>query len=171
MLLYMTRYCYISGYTGDENFIEGYPAKYDRLIFLKDEIKKRYSDASSTEVSETKTEFPYGFVENKMNYPKEKIKTLFFQKTTIYDRLAYISIPIAIGGTAYYRMQKGNDQIKFKENAIKSILPFTSVKSYLRHLSVPIAHQDKCNISFLRLDYPSNINESGSKGLYIVKKK
>lgn len=172
-LLYMTRYFYESSARNKERYMKGYSAKYNRLILLKDQVKKVYSDGNSTKESDQdmQYEYPYGLIERKLKYPRKKIKTLFFQKTLIYDALAYISIPISLGGTAYYSIKTGNDVIKFKENATKSVLPFTKVKNHLYYYSLPKAYKNKSDISFLKMAYPSNINASGSEGIFILKKK
>ncbi len=142
---------------------DGYPAKFNKMILLKSAQTKDFSNGL-TQLN-TKAE------EYSLNYPKNfKIKRLFYKKEMVAENFPYTSIPQEYSGTAYYRLKTGGDTLKFKEKALKHCLRI-SIKTYLNWFVLPKKYIQNTEVSFLELRYPHNINESGSNGLYIVKKK
>lgn len=150
---------------------KNYPAKFNRLIVLKDNANKVYSNGQFSAGASVASYKRMNFEEKNFIYPEQrKIKSLFFQKEMVYEEIAYTSIPVVLGGTAYFNLKKGNDILKFKENATMSSFSFYKIKNYLSHYFIPEKFKNQSNVSFLKLKYPSNNNESGSKGWYVIKR-
>ena len=163
VLMYLHDYYYFQMDENKQRYLEQYPFKYTPLVLLKDENNKVFS-GWITRQDEYK-----GCLEEKFEYSPQKINTLAFHKDFVYEEIIYTPIPILFAGTAYYSLEKGGESIRFKENAIKQV--FSKSQSYLYYFGVPKKYESQCKISFLKLGYPSNINESGSKGWYVVRRK
>ena len=143
--------------------LEGYPAKFDKMILLKANYKNKFSDGLNFYDTKSKgiSEF----------YPKNlKIKKLYFYKELVSEHFPYTSIPQEFSGTAYYNIKINKDTLKFKENALKNCLGFR-LRTYLYWYILPQKYLKNSKVSFLAYRYPHNINESGSNGLYIIKHK
>ncbi len=151
--------------------VKRYPEKLKKLIFLKNPVNNRYSTRSSG--NESFSSVPDRVVltmENKLEYPKYgAIKTSFYQKENTYGTIAYTSIPMSFIGTSYLRLKIDKEVFKFKEKGIKSIGFISKAKHYLSYYVLSKAYTEKSEVSFLKLFYPTNSYESGSKGLYIIK--
>ena len=145
---------------------EGYPAKFNRLIYLKDSEQDHYSNAMTKHELYMRNR---PLAEFDFNYPsKFKIKKLFFQKESSFDDIKYTSIPYAWAGTAYYELMIDTDILNFKEKAAKSVLITASVQTYLNWYVLPEKYIGKTNISFLEFRYPYQDEHSG---LYLINKK
>jgi len=163
ILMYLHSFFYFQKDEIDRNTFDQYAQKCHELILLKDMEKKVHSGWI------TRQDYGKEQVENHFSYSSQAIKTLAFQKDFIYETIVYTPIPIVIAGTGYYRLMKGGESLRFKENGLKNV--FAKTNSYLYHFLVPTKFEEKCEVSFLKLGYPSNINESGSKGWYVVRRK
>jgi hypothetical protein len=144
---------------------KGYPAKFTRTFVLKDPRQKTFSNGESEGMIYEKNMYNYSF---KYSH-KSKIKSLHFNKELVYDNIAYTTIPILFGGIAYYRLKINGDVLYFKESAIKPL--FLPLQNHFHWYILPDAYFKNSDVSFLELKYPSNLNESGSNGLYIIKRK
>ena len=145
---------------------EGYPSKYTRTIVLKAPSKKTFSDREKEEyLIEDIAIKNYSYKYRN----KSKIKSIHFTKEMVYEHIAYTSIPILFAGTSFYKLKIKDDLINFKENAIKPI--FMPLQNHFYWYILPDEYFKNSEISFLELRYPSNLNESGSNGLYIIKRK
>jgi len=171
ILLYMGGRYHLKGDWWSEHTFKGYPAKYNKLILLKDQQNKLYADFQDTTDAQVRRNYGRRFDEKRLKYKALKIKQQAFRKKIIYETIVYTSIPSSVGGTAYYSLKKGKDIIYLKENAVRPVFFLSKVDNYLESYSIPQKFNDKSDISFLKCVYPSNINSSGSKGLYLVKKK
>ena len=163
VLMYLHGYFYFHKDGNNQNTFESYASKGSQLILLKDVEKKVRSGWITCQDCDN------GQVEKSFEYSPHKINTLAFQKDFVYETIVYTPIPIVIAGTAYYSLEKDGEFINFKENALKPI--FSNSQSYLYYFSVPTKFEPQCEVSFLKLGYPTNINESGSKGWYVIRRK
>ncbi len=150
---------------------KGYPPKFTRTIVLKDSSQKTFSNNEQehyVHLYENKESSikNYAFKYNNTS----KIKSIFFEKEFVYATLAggYTPIPISYTGTAYYKLKIKNSTLRFKEKAIKPI--FKGLENHFYWYILPDAYFQNTDVSFLKFQYPSNHNNSGSNGLYIVKK-
>lgn len=171
---------FLGGNYFSERTFENYPgkyAKYNKLIFLKDNKSNTYSDWLSHSGSVLDKLYPderlklYTYPEKALDYPNDKIEKISFHKTDVSETVTYTSIIAQFQGIGYYKLKKENEYVRFKENADKYPFLFFSSDGYLNHYSVPEKFKTKTNVSFIVYSYPSNQNESESQGIYIVKKK
>ncbi|WP_405415284.1 hypothetical protein [Maribacter sp. Asnod1-A12] len=175
--LKVSEFRFLKGDNTSERTFENYPAKYNKLIFLKDIKSNTYSEwMSHSGSSADKKRRNYDldnadYPEKKINYVENKIEKISLKKTKIHSTFTYTPIISHFIGIGYYKLKKENEYIRFKENAIKYPFYFLQSDSYLNNYTIPEEFEPKTNISFIRYSYPSNTNESKSQGLYIVKKK
>ncbi len=152
-----------ANFDGLEFRYKQYPAKFDHMVLLKDPKLNEYSDNTGSNIGsifEDKT--PYLLTYS----TKFKIKRQFYQKEMICDYFPYTHIPNSWTGTACYRLKMKGDVLKFKEHTIKPV--FNRVQDYFFWYILPNKYQNDSQVSFIEYSYPVNINESGSKGLYIL---
>ncbi len=143
--------------------LEGYPAKFNKMVLLKDNHKQEFSNGMVEE--------NLNMDEYSLSYPsKFKLRRLYFHKQMVSEDFPYTSIPQEFSGIAYYRIKIDNDVLNFKESALKHCFS-SSVKSYLFWYVLPEKYLQDSKVSFLEYKYPHNINETGSNGLYIIKEK
>ncbi|MEX6625995.1 hypothetical protein [Tenacibaculum salmonis] len=152
---------YLDGEHITEKTLKGYPAKYRKLIYLKDLKSYRYSDWSEERY----------YPEDKIKYLNQKIKKISFKKRGISETFTYTSIISQHFGIEYYKFKKRNEYIRFKESASKYPFIFFKSKRYVSHYNIPEKFKTKTEVSFMDCSYPSNQYESKSDGLYIVKPK
>ncbi len=144
--------------------MKGYPARFKRMIPLMDPENREFSLPLSRDIfSKTGDK-----VESYSSSKRHELKKLFFRKEFVSDHIPYTPIPGEFAGTAYYRIRIHGDILNFRENALKYISSFSS-KSCLYWYLLPERYHKQTGVSFLELRYPHNINESGSRGLYILK--
>ncbi len=160
-----------------EKIFENYPAKFNRLIFLKDEKSNTYSDWMSHSGSSIDKKYNDNslehlkFPEKKFKYLNQKIEKISFDKTAKSETYTYTPIIAQFQGVGYYKLKKEGEYIRFKENAFKYPFMFFKSDAYLNHYSVPEQFETKTKLSFIRYSFPTNQNESNSQGVYIIKRK
>lgn len=96
---------------------------------------------------------------------------LGFKKDKVSSRLRYLNLTAEFHGTGYYQLKKGTDNLKFKEIVAKVPFVFFYADKYLNHYVIPEKYKTNTEVSFIHYRFPSNMNESNSQGLYVVKKK
>ncbi len=163
ILMYLHGYFFFRKDVNDQNEFDHYASKCNQLVLLKDVEKNVLSEWL------TRQDYQKGQVEDGFSYSPQVIKTLAFQKDFVDETITYTPIPIVIAGTGYYRLLKDGESISFKENGLK--MPFAKANNFLYYFSVPKKFEGKCKVSFLKLGYPTNSNESGSKGWYVIRQK
>jgi len=144
----------------------GYPAKFTRTVVLKDPLKKTFSNREREEyllVNSDRKNYTLSYSNSR------KIKSLYFNKEMVDDEIAYTPIPISFSGTSYYRIKMNEGILNFKESATKPI--FMPVRNHFHWYILPDTCFNSSNVSFLEVQYPHNINNSGSDGLYIIRPK
>ncbi|WP_036154006.1 hypothetical protein [Maribacter forsetii] len=174
--LHLSENKYFGGDNTSERTFESYPAKYSKLIFLKDTKSNTYSDWMSHSGSSTDRKYNNdldysAFPENKFTYQNNKIEKIEFSKTKSAETYTYTPIIAQFLGVGYYKLHKGNEYVRFKEDAAKYPFWFFQSDAYLNNYTLPEQFRAETEVSFIRYSYPSNANKSKSQGLYIVKKK
>ena len=148
---------------GLERKYKQFPAKYNQMILLKDINLNEHSDNTSPEYrSNYQDSEPYSLTYN----TNHKVKRHFYKKEKVCDHYAYTSIPNSYTATAYYSLKSNGEVLKFKEHNIKPV--FLPVQDYLFWYVLPIKYKKDSHVSFIEYRYPINVNESGSKGLYVL---
>ncbi|EDM45731.1 hypothetical protein SCB49_07977 [unidentified eubacterium SCB49] len=168
---------YLEGDNITERTFENYPAKFRKLIFLKDQESNTYSDWMSHSGSSIDKKYPNTALEN-FNYPEKaldylnnEIEKISFEKKVQSETYTYTPIIAQFQGIGYYKLKKEDEYIHFKENAFKYPFNFFKSDSYLNHYTIPEKFNTKTKLSFIRYSFPTNQNESKSQGLYIIKRK
>ncbi|SIR18417.1 hypothetical protein [Maribacter ulvicola] len=168
---------YLEGDNITERTFENYPAKFSKLIFLKDQKSNTYSDWMSHSGSSIDKKYPnvelenFNYPEKELNYLNNKIEKISFEKTVLSETYRYTPIIAQFQGIGYYKLKKENEYIRFKEKALKYPFKFFKSDSYLNHYTIPEKFNTKTKLSFIRYSFPTNQNESKSQGLYIIKRK
>jgi len=140
-----------------------FPAKFEQMALLKDVNLNEHSDNTSSGYRPGYIDtVPYSEIYN-TNY---KIKRHYYKKEKVCDHYAYTSIPNSYTATAYYSLKTNGEILKFKEHNIKPV--FHPVQDYLFWYVLPNKYEKDSQVSFIEYRYPINVNESGSKGLYIL---
>lgn len=98
------------------------------------------------------------------------VTTVFFEKTMVYEEIVYTPIPFLLGGTIYYHLKIDDDILQFKEHSYRSVLSWKP-QNFARLYSVPKQFENQLKARFLVLEYPTNTNESGAAGMYVIKNK
>jgi hypothetical protein len=144
----------------------GYPAKFDKLIYLKDVENDHYANAlSKNDLFMSNKQL----IEFDFKYPSDfKINKLFFKKKSQFDHIAYTSIPISWFGTAYYELKINGEPINFKEMASKNLLSF-SIEPYLNWYVLPEEYSNNTDVSFIEFRFPQ-VNRKPGNGLFIISK-
>lgn len=143
--------------------IEGFPAKMDRTILLKDPVSGRYA-ANSDGLRDGEVALP----EDALTYPPlGQLKTLRFDKTYVSEQVAYTPIPIILAGPAWYRLSIGDEAMTFRETGIRHV--FGPFESKLSWFILPEPYSAKTDVSFLEFRPTNNIDTEGSDGLYIIR--
>ncbi|WP_324027686.1 hypothetical protein QSV08_06985 [Maribacter sp. BPC-D8] len=168
---------YLEGDNSSERTFENYPAKYNQLIFLKDTKSNTYSDwmshsGSSIDRKYNDYDFEHSnYPENEFNYQNNKIKKIGSKKTESSSTFAYTPIIAQFLAVGYYKLQKGDEYVRFKEDAVKFPFWFFQSDGYLNNYTLPEQFRAETEVSFIRYSYPTNANKSKSEGLYLVKRK
>jgi len=163
VLLHLSRNYFLSGDNVSERTFENYPAKYNKLVYLKDVETNTYSDWLPN--SRDKYE------EDKIDYLIEKIIKKSFVKIKKSETFKYTPIIAQFQGVGYYQLKKGNEHLRFKENGMKYPFQIFKSESYLKHYTIPNKFKTKTEVSFIKYSFPTNQNESKSQGYYLVKRK
>jgi len=154
----------------DDNALEytfkGAQARYQKMVILKDPYHETFSDQETIEMM-LQEKNPENY---KLKYTNQKkIRVRYFKKAGIYEEIAFTPIPILSAGTAIYQIKMKDDVLTFKENAIKPFIG--SVQNHFHWYILPDPYFHNSEVSFLELKYPSNWHESGSNGMYIIRRK
>ncbi|WP_159023953.1 hypothetical protein [Formosa sp. L2A11] len=168
---------YFEGDNISEITFKNYPAKFEKLIFLKDNASNTYSDWMSHSGSSADKMYPdedlkyFNYPEKGLKYVSNKIKTIDFKKTKSAENYTYTPIIAQFQGVGYYKLKIGEEYIRFKENAFKYPFMFFHSDAYLNLYTIPKKFESKTKLSFIKYSFPTNQNESKSQGLYLLKKK
>lgn len=152
----------------DENWdlgvtIEGFPAKMDRTILLRDPVTRQYAGDSHS-LRDGEAALP----EDALTYrPVGRLKTLRFVKTYVTEEFPYTPIPQILAGPAWHRLSIGGETMTFRETATRMV--FGAFDSSLAWFILPEPYSAKTKISFLEFRPGNNIDTEGSDGLYIVR--
>lgn len=147
-----------------------FPAKAERLQYLVDPINNNVSTHTKEELFTLHQQYPQ-LTELKETYSTNSSSTMiFFEKSMVYEEIVYTPIPACLGGTAYYHLKIDNDILKFKDHSYRSVLSWNAI-NFTRTYTVPKKYESQMKAKFLVLEYPSNINESGAAGMYVIKPK
>ena len=148
-----------------------FPEKYQHLILLKNPINDVYSTRNSG--SETFSSTPDDLTltnESKLEYPSnEKITISFFQKEKTFGTIVYTNLPMSFKGSAYFNLKIGEENFNFKEMGVKHIGFDFTVKHDLSYYVLPKKYGVHSKVSFLKVFPASNLLDTGSKGIYIVR--
>lgn len=143
----------------------GYPAKYERMVLLKDPHAGVYSldnyrlrDGIWT-VDEDDFTYPMGY----------GVEILSFRKEYVSSEIAYTPIPIVYNGPGIYQIKAGNEVLNFQETAIRAI--GSRASSNMTRFVLPEQYFGNTNVSFLEFRPGNNFDTSGSDGLYIIREK
>lgn len=151
--------------------LKNFPPKFNKLIALRDNDRKMFSDKKNTDDDFLEMYYTVHADEQKLDYhSKDKLEKLFFYKEIIDSEAAYTSVPLSFGGIAYYELKIDNQPIYFKEHASKDV-GWGKFESNLYLFQVPEKVRSKTQVRFLDFRYQSNIYQSGSEDLYIIKRK
>lgn len=143
--------------------IEGFPAKMDRTIHLKDPATGQYA-ANSQRVRDGEVALP----EDTLNYPPlGRLKTLRFDKTYVSEHIAYTPIPLILAGPAWHRLSIGDEAMTFRETGARFV--FGAFDSKLSWFVLPEPYSAKTPVSFLEFRPLNNLDTEGSDGLYIIR--
>lgn len=155
--------------------IPGYPAKFDRMILLRDPQRGLFSHDSS-EIREDLgrfapeaddfTELP----ERGLRYRSDvSLETLFFDKGFVSNEAAYTSIPLTLAGRADHRLRIGQEELNFWEVAVRDV--FSPLDTTMSVFVLPEAYENRSDVVFLEFNPGNNVETAGSDGLYVVRKK
>ena len=154
---------------------KGYPAKFDRMILLRDVQRGLFSHDSgdiredSLRVSSRQDDF-YDLPERGLRYRRDvSLETLFFRKQAVSAEVAYTSLPITLKGRADYRLRIGGDALSFWEIAVRPV--FASLDTNLNLFVLPEVYRDRSQVVFLEFRPGNNIDTAGSDGLYVIRRK
>jgi hypothetical protein len=135
----------LSGYR-----MEGYPARYQHLWWLKDTERGEYSTMMhDKQVSQ-----------QGLNYPTDPIKILHSRKTQVFSHAAYSPFPITREEEAAYRM----GDLEFKASATRDVGFGKPLETYLRWFRLP-----DTKVSFMKYEFPIMGDEE--RGVYVVRPK
>lgn len=152
--------------------LQGYPAKFNGLIVLRDNDRKMFSDMQNTDDAFLATYYTVHMNEQKLDYKSDdKLENLFFRKEIVDNEAAYTDIPLSFGGIAYYKLTIGHEDIFLKENASKESGLAGKLESNMYLFELPEKFRSKTAVRFLDFRSISNVYQSGSEGLYIIRKK
>ena len=155
-----------SNFTKNNFSFEGYPAKYNKLIFLKNGETGLYSDWGSRIGSIDQESYP----EDRFDYPIQPIDKISFIKKGQSSNFAYLPFISQFHGIGYYKLKKGKDYILFKEIAYKEPFQFFKTASHTIHYTLPTKFKLKTEVSFVKYAPQTNQNEPNSQGIYVVRK-
>lgn len=143
--------------------IEGFPAKMDRTILLRDPVRGQYA-ANSDVVRDGVIALP----EDALSYRLPgRLRTLRFDKTYVSEHVVYTPIPLSLAGPAWYRLSIGDEAMTFRETAVRPV--FGRLESKLRWFVLPEPYGAETAVSFLAFRPLNNMDTEGSDGLYIIR--
>lgn len=145
--------------------VKNYPAKYNRMILLKDISADVYS-ASDYRLRDREI----ALNEDKLNYPvMGKLELMGFERGKVSSTFPYTPIPLVYRGQAFYRLTHGDESLFFSETALKQLFkePRTGMNWYV----LPEPYQQQIPIGFLQFKPRSNVDTSGSGGVYVLIRK
>jgi len=152
---------------GSENDLDfkGYPVKGNRFIALKGSITGKYPLLSYKNRHDGEPEI-YNWRD-----AKNPIVLKYFKKQDLQGRAPYTNLPQTWGGDAYLTLKHKNEQIRFKEIALKNVGFFTEPEIKLDLYKVPKAFENQSDLTFIILSYGTNVGDRGGNGLYVIKRK
>ncbi len=153
----------------------GYPAKFDRMILLRDPQRRRFSH-DSRDIREdparaaSRPDDVADLPERRLRYRDDvSLETLFFDKDFVSGEVAYTSIPLTLAGRADQRLRIGEEELNFWEIAVRPV--FSPLDTNLSVFVLPEAYGDRSEVVFLEFSPGNNIDTAGSDGLYVVRRK
>lgn len=144
------------------------PDKMDRQYLLKDENLGTYSNYNNYDKEFDLSDWP----EAKLQYePRASVETTSFKKEESRDA-PYSNKPIEISGTAVNKLTIADSQFIFRSKAIEGT-KFRNfpLQNFFNLFEIPSKYKTENSLSFLYYKYPSNWNEDGLSGVYVIKKK
>ncbi|RAW02220.1 hypothetical protein [Pseudochryseolinea flava] len=149
----------------EEKKATSYFSRYQRLVPLKDEKEKVYSDHQREGDWYRVNPDDY-----RMKYSRSvELKALSYKRENAFSTIAFTDIPLSWIAHAYYKLSYQQETFYFQEKTIKPIL--RPLQQYYHMLELPVDYKHQSSVWFLVLDDPFNVTESDSKGTYIVRKK
>lgn len=162
---------YAMDFHSSGEILKKFPKKSKSLLLLKNPVNNIYSTRSSG--SESFSSVPDDLEltkEKEIEYPgNEKIHISFYQKEKTLGTIVYTSIPVSFKGTAYFDLNIGKNNYKFKEMGAKSVGFVSEVKHGISYYVLPKKDIKNSEVSFLKVFPASNMLETGSKGVYVVR--
>ncbi len=147
--------------------VQEYPAKYNRTLMLRDVQSKTYS-AGNIDLAGENPRLIALLPERKMRYPaRGKLKVMQFRKERVDD--TYRGVPVVFTGTAKHRLRIGNEDLFFREIALKAVR--RKLDTQMHWYVVPAPYQDKTQVGFLEFVPISNLTSEGSGGVYALRRK
>lgn len=145
--------------------VKSYPAKYGRMVLLKD-IKAGTYSSGSPHVRSGDVKLP----EDKLKYPtRGRLKLMRFDNRGVIETVPYTPIPSDYGGMAYHRLTYDGEKIFFRERARRPLL--RRVMTQLNWFVLPKPYQQKTPIGFLEFRSISNVDTAGGDGVYVLRRK
>jgi len=153
--------------TGSDNELDfkGFPVKGNRFIPLKSSIDGKYP-LLSYKNRNNEEKLSYNWKDN-----TNPVVLKYFKKERLQGRAPYSGLPQTWGGDAYLTLKHKNEEICFKEIAIKNVGFFTEPIISVDLYKVPKAFENKSEVAFIILSYGTNIGDRGANGLYVIKRK
>ncbi len=153
----------------------GYPAKFDRMILLRDPQRGLFSH-DSRDIRENLPRAASGpgdvtdLPERGLRYRDDvSLETLFFDKDFVSSEIVYTSIPLTLGGRADYRLRIGEDELNFWEIAVRPVA--SPLETNITVFVLPKAYGNRSEVVFLEFNPGSNIDSAGSDGLYVLRRR
>ncbi len=147
--------------------VKEYPAKFNRLVLLRDVQTKTYS-ADNGDLAGDNPRLMALLPERKMRYPaRGKLKTLQFRKERVDE--TYRGVPVVFSGMAEHRLRIGGEDLFFREIAVKALRQ--KLQTQLHWYVVPAPYQSKTQVGFLEFRPISNLSSEGSGGVYVLRRK
>lgn len=147
--------------------VQEYPAKFNRMVLLRDVQSKTYA-AASLQLRKTTPRLKALLPESKLRYPaRGKLKVLRYRNDRVDG--TYRGKPVAYTGMAHYRLRSGDEDILFREIAYKALEE--NLETQLHWYVLPAPYQDRTQVGFLEMVQIHNFSTAGSEGVYVLRRK
>lgn len=148
--------------------MEGYPARGQRLIMLKEAEGKRYSNL----VGNTEQQLREGgepLEELNWVYPSAAVKTLASKKKGVFSHYAYSPLPSSLRYDAAYSIPVGGEELIFWAEATKDVGAGKSLQTYLQWYRLPVPLGGETAVSFVKYGFP--VMQAEDNGLFVVRRR
>lgn len=146
---------------GDQ--VERFPAKFARMIMLRDPARKQYAH-NSRRLRDEIISLP----EDGLTYPSNpSLSVLSYSSSYVSDEYVYTPIPALFAGLAGHRLDINGEVLDFMEIAVRPSLSLT-VETHLNLFVLPEPYANNIPVSFLEFRPGNNIDTRGGDGVHVV---